>query len=220
MPRTARAVEAGGIYHVINRGNGRAELFHKDADYLAFLHILAQGLTKYDVKLLGYCLMPDHWHLLLVPETADALGRYLGWVGVTHVRRHHEHYQTRGGGHLYQGRFKSFPVQSGHHLRSVACYVEANARRARLVKKAQAWPWSSAFAGTHEGLDLPLTKWPGKPKDWLEQLNTPLDDETLKDVRQSVNRGKPLGSDAWTKAMATRLGLEHTLRGPGRPRKK
>lgn len=220
MPRTARAVEAGGIYHVLNRGNGRAKLFLKPADYLAFLRILALGLSKYDVRLLGYCLMPNHWHLLLVPEESEALGRFMGWLGVTHVRRHHEHYHTRGGGHLYQGRFKSFPVQQGHYFRAVACYVEANARRAGLVKRAETWPWSSAYGGTHEGLDLKLAKWPvAKPTDWVEQLNTPLDDEMASRVQESLARGKPLGSDEWTAKTAARLGLGHTLRGPGRPRK-
>ena len=98
MLRTARAVEAGTVFHVLNRGNGRQRLFRKDADFAAFERVLAEGLKRYPVDLLTYCLMGNHWHLVLRPRTDDALGRLMGWVGVTHVRRHHEHYRTRGGG--------------------------------------------------------------------------------------------------------------------------
>lgn len=109
MPRTARAIKAGVIYHVLNRGNARMPLFHKDADFDAFEQVLGEGLERYPVDLLTYCLMGNHWHLVLRPRTDEALGRLMGWIGVTHVRRHHAHYHSRGGGHLYQGQFKSFP---------------------------------------------------------------------------------------------------------------
>ena len=142
MPRTARAVEAGLIYHVLNRGNGRMRLFHKDGDFAAFEDVLAAGLLRYPVELLTYCLMGNHWHLVLRPQAPDGLARFMGWVGVTHVRRHHAHYQTTGGGHLYQGRFKSFPVQDDAHFLAVCRYVEANALRAGLVAKAEDWKWS------------------------------------------------------------------------------
>ncbi len=98
------------MYHVLNRGNGRMWIFHKAEDFGRFERVLAEGLERYHVDLLTYCLMPNHWHLVVRPKTDDALGRWMGWVSVTHVRRHHERYHSRGGGHLYQGRFKSFPV--------------------------------------------------------------------------------------------------------------
>src|SRR4051794_15467912 len=131
MPRTARAVEAGLIYHVLNRGNGRMTLFRKPQDFDAFERILAEGLTRYAVDLLTWCLMGNHWHLVLRPRSDEALGRFIGWVGVTHVRRHHAHYHTSGGGHLYQGRFKSFPVADDAHFLTLCRYVEANALRAK-----------------------------------------------------------------------------------------
>ena len=111
-------------------------LFHKAEDYQAFERVLAEGLERYPVELLTYCVMPNHWHLVVRPKTDEALGRWMGWVGVTHVRRHHEHYHRRGGGHLYQGRFKSFPVSSDEHFLTLCRYVEANpprqTRRPRL----------------------------------------------------------------------------------------
>src|SRR3974390_1697529 len=110
MPRTARATEAGMVYHVLNRGNGRMRIFHKPEDFAAFERGPAEGLRRYPLELFTYSLMPNHWHLVVRPETDKALGRWMGWVGATHVRRHHEHYHSRGGGHLYQGRFKSFPI--------------------------------------------------------------------------------------------------------------
>ena len=110
MPRTARSIEAGTVYHVLNRGNGRMRLFHKDADYEAFERVLTEGFSRYPVDLPAYCLMPNHRHPVVRPNTGEALGRLMGWVGVTHVRWHHEHYRQRGAGHLYQRRFKSFPV--------------------------------------------------------------------------------------------------------------
>jgi len=85
------------IYHVLNRGNGRLRLFHKEEDYDAFERVLGEGLKRYPVDLLTYCLMPNHWHLVVRPRTDVALGRLMGWVGVTHVRRHQEHYGSQKG---------------------------------------------------------------------------------------------------------------------------
>jgi REP element-mobilizing transposase RayT len=82
------------IYHVLNRGNGRMRIFHKAEDYEAFERVLAEGLERYAVELLTYCLMPNHWHLVTRPKTDEALGHWMRWVGVTHVRRYHEHYHT------------------------------------------------------------------------------------------------------------------------------
>ena len=123
MPRPRRQIIAGGYYHVLNRGNGRMTLFHNDQDFLAFLKVLNEGLERYRVDLLCYCLMSNHWHLVLRPRRVDALADFMRWVGVTHVRRHHEHYHSRGGGHLYQGRFKSFPIQDDRHFLTVCRYV-------------------------------------------------------------------------------------------------
>jgi putative transposase len=220
MPRTAQAVEAGLVYHVINRGNGRTRLFHKDGDFAAFETVLAEGLESYPVDLLTYCLMGNHWHLVLRPRTDEALGRFMGWVGVTHVRRHHEHYQTRGGGHLYQGRFKSFPVQDDAHFLMLCRYVEANALRAGLVERAEDWAWGGLHARRHRDKPFALSDWPvGRPSNWTATVNEVMEEKDLDRLRVSVNRGRPWGEDAWVHRTAWRLELTFTLRNPGRPRK-
>jgi len=221
MPRTARAVEAGLIYHVLNRGNGRMKLFHKHADFEAFECVLGEGLRRYPVRLLTYCLMGNHWHLVLQPQTDDSLGRFMGWVCVTHVRRHHEHYHTRGGGHLYQGRFKSFPVQAEGHFLSVCRYVEANAVRARLVTRVEDWPWCGYSARRAGKKPFELAAWPvDRPRNWRALVQGDECDKRLDMLRTCVNRGRPFGDTQWVQRTARRLGLEFTLRSAGRPRKK
>jgi putative transposase len=247
------------LYHVLNRGNGRQDLFHKPADFRAYLGVLAEGLKRYPVELLCYCLMDNHWHLVLRPRKADALGRLMGWVGVTHVRRHHEHYHSRGGGHLYQGRFKSFPVQDDRHFLTVCRYVESNALRAKLVRRAEHWEFCSLWRRMRmreaikakEALDgdrggdavegvvrdagkvvgdaagvkrdvpaLELMEWPvARPGDWLERVNRAMKETELDRLRTSVNRGRPFGGSQWERRTAKLLGLEHTFRDAGRPRK-
>jgi putative transposase len=208
------------IYHVLNRGNGRMWLFHKDEDFAAFERVLAEGLERYPVDLLTYCLMGNHWHLVMRPRTDDALGRLMGWVGVTHVRRHHQHYHTRGGGHLYQGRFKGFPVQDDAHFLAVCRYVEANALRAGLVRRAENWRWGGLYARAHRGKPFTPADWPvDRPRNWAAAVNEALDDKMLEQLRTCVNRGRPCGREQWVQRTAKRLGLTFTLRNPGRPRK-
>jgi len=220
MPRTARAVEAGTIYHVCNRGNGRLRLFHKRGDYDAFVRILAEACKRHDAALMAYCLMPNHWHLVLLPHSATALARFVGWLCVTHVRRHHEHYHTTGGGHLYQGRYKSFPTQDDSHLLTVLRYVEANACRAKLVRRAEEWRYGSLWARAQADAAVPLGEWPlDRPRDWTAIVNEAISENSLEQVRRCVKRGRPYGSEEWVRKTAKRLGLEFTLRERGRPRK-
>ncbi len=145
----------------------------------------------------------------------------MGWMGVTHVRRHHECHRTRGGGHLYQGRFKSFPVEEDASFLRLCRYVEANPLRARLVKRAEDWPWCGLAARRQGGKPFAMADWPvDRPRNWLAAVNESLVAGDLASIRTSVNRGRPLGDAAWVKSTARRLGLEFTMRNPGRPRKK
>ena len=218
MPRTARAVEAGTIYHVLNRGNGKMTLFRKPADFDAIEDVIQEGLERYPVDLFAWCLMGNHWHLVLRPRKDEALGQLMRWVGVTHVRRHHAHYDTTGGGHLYQGRFKSFPVQDDRHFLTLCRYVEANPARAKLVARAEAWRWSS-LTPRRDGPALRAARWPvDRPSRWTTLVNAAMDEDDVEQIRTSIARERPYGGDAWVARTARRLGLEWTLRPRGRPK--
>ena len=149
MPRPVRLAPADFCYHVINRGNGRAEVFHKPDDYAAFLRILSLACERHDMRLLAWCLMPNHFHFVAWPRRDNDLPRLMQWLTTCHVRRHHRHY--KGNGHVWQGRYKSFIAEGGKHLLAVLKYVERNPVRAGLVKRAEHWPWSSAAAWAEMG---------------------------------------------------------------------
>ena len=141
----------------------------------------------------------------------------------THVRRWHLHRHSVGRGHLYQGTYKSFPVQDDDHFYTVARYVERNGLRAKLARRAEEWPWSSpAQRAGKQGIDDPpkLSAWPVvRPRNWLDWVNRPQTKAELEAVRLSVSRGQPFGDESWQRRTAERLGLEFTLNPRGRPRK-
>ncbi len=137
--------------------------------------------------------------------------------------RWHAHYHTNGSGHLYQGRFKSFPVQDDDHLLYVLRYVERNPVRAKLVKRVTDWRWGSAWRRHHGNAKSRrlLSKWPmRRPRGWLDFVNQPHTESELVALRRSVQRGTPYGDESWTASSAARLGLCSTLRPRGRPRQK
>jgi len=214
MPRTARASVGGLCYHVLNRGNARAEVFHDEADYRGFRELLGAAGERVPMRVLGFCLMPNHFHLVLWPRAEGELSRYLQWLLTAHVRRYHRRY--RSSGHVWQGRFKAFPIARDEHLLAVLRYVERNPLRAKLVRQAQNWPWSSLSApraGFLHECPVPL------PRNWVARVNTPDTEAELAALRCSVSRGAPFGAPAWVGRTATRLGLEASLRPRGRPRK-
>jgi putative transposase len=217
MPRTARASAADHCYHVLNRGNGRAEVFHEAGDYEAFARIIAEASARLPMRVLGYCLMPNHFHLVLRPHGDGDLSRWMQWLLTAHVRRYRRHYGSSG--HVWQGRFKAFPCQDDEHLATVLRYVERNALRAGLVARAEDWPHGSLAAVSRP---LVVTLEPGPvPRDaaWVARVNRPLSEAELAAVRHSVLRGTPFGADLWASATAASLGLESSLRPRGRPRK-
>ena len=223
MPRRPRNAPGGLVYHALNRANGRGSLFHKDGDYAAFERILEEAARRFPgVGVLGYCLMPNHWHLVLWPQKDGELSAFVRWLTVTHAQRYHAHYHSVGRGHVYQGRFKSFPVQTDEHLLVLLRYVEAKALKAKLVGKAQAWRWGSLWRrlkGSKKERAM-LAAWPvARPRDWVEMVNRPPPEAQAKRVEESVERSRPLGDDAWTARTAARLGLDWTLRPWGRPPK-
>jgi putative transposase len=221
MGRSLRAAAGGLVYHVLNRANARLPLFHKDGDYHAFERVLAEAHERYPVPILSYCVLPNHWHLVLWPQQDGVLSRFLGWLTLTHTQRWHAHYHTVGTGHLYQGRFKSFPVATDDHFLTVCRYVERNALRAGLVERAEDWRWCSLWRrerGTAEVQAL-LSAWPvAAPRPWREWVNEPQTATEVAAVRRCVRRGQPFGAADWVVQTAERLGLQRTLRPQGRPK--
>ncbi|MDF0643086.1 MAG: transposase [Nitrospira sp.] len=221
MPRRPRLAAGDLAYHVLNRRVGRLSLFQKPADYAAFEKILADAHAATRLRISAYCLMPNHWHLLVWPRRDGELSEVLRWITVTHTQRWHAHHKTAGTGPVYQGRFKSFPVQTDEHFLTVARYVERNALRAKLVDRAQEWQWGSLWrrAQSDRTLSAWLSDWPiDVPRDWIARVNRAQGVAELDAIRTSVQRGRPFGDESWVRRMAKRFGMESTLRPRGRPK--
>ena len=216
MGRPLRPTSADVVYHVLNRANARRTLFDDDGDYAAFERVLAQACERVSMRLLAYCVMPNHWHLVVWPRHDGDLSRFMNWLTLTHTQRWHQHRHTVGDGHVYQGRFKSFPVETSEYLVTVCRYVERNPVRAGLVERAEQWRWSSArTCGA-----VPLQEWPmERPTEWLPWVNEGETHEQLCAVRRSVTKGQPYGSAPWVERMVTQWHLGATLRERGRPKK-
>lgn len=220
MPRIARRIQGGLVYHVINRGNGGAAVFLSDTDYAEFLRLLRESQDRIPIELFAWCLMPNHFHMVVRPEGDDDLGRWMQRLTTTHVRRHHKRHGTFGS--IWQGRYKAFPVQNDAHLLTVLRYVERNPVRANHVDRAQDWRWSSAASRLGAGLpDMPGLAAPPVPlpPDWAAYVDEALTPAEIAAVRTSVNRERPFGAEGWVETTAARLGLAGTLRPRGRPRK-
>ena len=220
MPRPERIALGGYVYHVLNRANGRLRIFRKPADFLAFEKILGDGLSRFSMRLCAYCLMSNHWHLLLWPQGDDDLPAFMQWVTLTHVQRYHASHATIGIGHLYQGRYKSFPVQGDRHYLRVLRYIEANPLRAGLVRQLELWAWSSLAARAGRPSRVALTDGPvDLPPDWMSLVREALEPTEAQAIDTSLRRGCPLGDARWTATTAQCLGLQSTIRPRGRPRK-
>jgi putative transposase len=205
------------VYHVINRGNGRATVFHKPGDYEAFCSLIEQACERVDMRVLGYCLMPNHFHLIVQPRRDGDLSRWMQWLMTAHVRRYHSHYQSSG--HVWQGRFKAFPIEADDHLLVVLRYIERNALRAGLVERAEDWQWTSLRWLGKRARPSWLSELPvERPRRWRELVNAPQTDDEEQAMRHCIARSTPYGEAAWVKRIARRLGLESTLRPRGRPR--
>jgi putative transposase len=204
-------------YHVLNRGNGQAEVFHKVGDYAAFVKLMAEANARLPLRILGYVLMPNHFHLVLWPRGDGDLSRWMQWLLTSHVRRYHRHYQ--GSGHVWQGRFKAFPIEQDEHLLTVLRYAERNPLRAKLVRRAEAWPWSSLSWRPSDECPQLLSDWPvPRPRNWVAMVNAAQTEAELVALRHSIARGAPFGNERWMQRVAHRLGLESSLRPRGRPR--
>ena len=220
MPRLKRIAKGNIVYHVLNRANGRLRIFKKRGDFEAFEKILGEGSERFGMRVCGYCIMSNHWHLVLWPRKDGDLSEFMKWITVTHAHRWHRAHGTVGIGHLYQGRFRSFPVQTNAYYLTLMRYVESNALRAGIVESSGDWPWSSFAIRTGCDKSILLNAGPVElPRNWKILVDNLVVAEDKKNVEMCIKRSQPLGDSDWVKRTARRLCLESTLKARGRPKK-
>jgi putative transposase len=221
MARHPRATPGGQAYHIVNRSVGRMHMFKRDADFEAFERVIIEAHELHPLRILSYCVMSNHWHFVVWPEDDGQVTHFFRWLAHTHAMRWRVSHHTVGYGHLYQGRFKSFPIQRDGHLLNVCRYVERNALAKDLVPMAEEWKWSSLYVRLHGSAAMKsiLSPWPVDcPKNWIELVNQPLRASELDSIATSLRRGRPYGNERWTTQTVSRLGLNHTVRREGRPK--
>jgi putative transposase len=182
MPRAARKAPGGQVYHVLNRSVGKMHLFGKDTDFEAFQRVMIEAHQRHPIRILSSCVLSNHWHFAVWPDADGQVTAFFRWLAHTHAMRWRVAHRTVGYGHLYQGRFQSFPVQSDDHLLTVLRYIERNAVGAGLVARAEHWRWSGLWARMHGEdaikaiLQGHLSALAGgkRPVDWTDRVNAPL----------------------------------------------
>jgi putative transposase len=220
MPRRITVGTAGLVFHVVNRGVRRLRLFDHDGDYRAWLQAFAEAQARVAVDVFAYCLMPNHFHLVLRPSEDGQLSEFMRLGTVTHSMRWHAYRGTGGTGAVYQGRFRAFPVQTNSYFYNVCRYVEANPVRAALAKRAEEWNWSSLAARNRGRQVFALAEWPlQRPADWAAMVNEIPSASDLTAIRRSVIKSMPFGEPNWARASADSLGLTKSFRSPGREKR-
>lgn len=222
MGRAIRTDIGGYLYHVLNRANARTTIFHSDKDYFDFEKTLFTAVEKYNMRLVAYCLMPNHFHLVLYPERDGQVRAFMQWLTLTHTQRWHAKTKTIGYGHLYQGRYKSFIVENDPHLWTLLAYVERNPIRSKLVSSPIDWKWSSYYKrklGTAEQKNLLATSSVIWPKNYERLLERTENEIEVKSIRNSIKRGTPYGGTSWLEKILDIFPLSTTVNKRGRPKK-
>jgi len=201
----------------------RHPIFKREKDFAAFEKLLYEAHARVKgVRVLAWCIMNNHWHLLLWPRRDGELSLFMSWLTMTHAARYRTSHGNVGYGPVYQGRYKSFVIEEDEHLLVAGRYVERNALRAKMVTRAQDWRWSSLWvrsAGTQAQKEI-LAEWPvDLPANWVERVNRPQTAAEETDMQTSIERSRPFGEPAWQHATAKRLGLTSCFREPHRPKK-
>jgi REP-associated tyrosine transposase len=206
----------GIVFHVMNRGARRGTLFVDAGEYDDFVRLLRLAVKMRPIRLLSFCVMPNHFHLLVWPRTDAELPRFMHWLTGTHAMGWREATKTVGEGAVYQGRYKAIPVQTEGHFLRVARYVERNPVRAGLVESAADWTWSSVWHRDVIHDRFPLVEWPvARPTNWLEMVNTPQTAAELAVIRTCIKRGRAIGNASWRKEVAKRLEIPEAHRLSG-----
>ena len=220
MPRIARHAPGGIIYHVLNRGVGKATLFRSRKDFEAFQRCLVQTQQLLPMRILAYCVMSNHWHLVLWPQEDGELAKFVMRLTISHVRRWLIHRRQVGTGHVYQGRYKSFAMQDDGHLSTVCRYVERNPLRADIVKGSSDWCWSSAGqSALPKELQVELEVFPArKRRDWVQWVDRAQTRTEELALQKCIEQNRPFGDESWIRENQKALGWREPMK-IGRPRK-
>jgi len=213
---------AGYFYHVLNRANAKQKIFKSPKDYQFFECILEKAVKKFEVQLIAYCVMPNHFHFVLYCDKDGEVQKFMQWLTVTHTQRLHSRDNTIGYGHIYQGRYKSFVVETDTYLNTLIRYVKQNPLRANLIQNLKEWRGGSYYrrkCGTKKEKKLLNCNLVTLPNNYDVLVTRSLGDEQVEAVRESINKGKPLGSASWTERIVKKYKLESCMRGRGRPKK-
>jgi putative transposase len=214
-------VEEANQYAI--RDHARDQIFFTEGDYAAFERTLQEALQRPAgaIELFSYIIMPNHFHLDVRPKGDEDVSEFMRWLTVTHTQRYHAFHATSGNGHLYQGRFKSFPAECDDaHFLCVCRYIERNALRAGLVIGPTI---GACQACGEESIDVAMECWRSGPwrNQWIgiQTVNSPQTTAEEESLRRCLIKGQPFGSAQFQEWTTELLGLESSFRGRGRPRK-
>jgi putative transposase len=218
MSRPHRLLPAGFVYHIINRANEGARMFASGKDFDSFLDMVRETSRRIAMRICAFCLMPTHWHFVMWPSEDGAVSAYVHYLSTLHAVNYRRLHGRIGRGHVYQGRFRSFPVEGSHYYYNLVKYVESNARRSGLVERAEGWRWSSL----HDRANGSSLVTPGPlvlPSNWIDIVNASPRRDELESLRACTRSGLPYGSPLWISEAAAAQGFAPALRPSGRPRR-
>ncbi len=222
MGRAPRINVGNLVYHIVNRANSRRTLFTEDEAYTHFEFLLKDAVERFDMRLLAYALMPNHWHLILYPRADGDMSLFMQWLTLTHTQQYHVWKETVGYGQIYQGRYKSFLIDTDQYLLTAIKYVERNPVRAKLARRVEDWRWSSGhrrLQGAKKAQALISNSPVELPTNYRAWINTPESAAELEAIRLSNVKGIPFGNPAWVEETVEKYGLQATMRSGGRPRR-
>jgi putative transposase len=194
MPRTARKLVDRAYYHIINRGNNKQTIFRTRLDYLVFIGLLKEAKIRYPLTVFGYCLMPNHFHLIIYARDAGHVRAFIHWILTCFAHYYHAKYNTSG--HLWQGRFKNLLIEREEYLIIALRYIENNPVRAGMVRSSRDWEWSSIQQHSQRSYDALVDPPPFTvPGDWLNLVNMPLTPKEFETIKKRNKRDCRLKSE-------------------------
>lgn len=221
MPRIARAVAGGYPHHIIQRGNNRGQVFFDKDDRTKYLSLLKKYSDKWKARILVYCLMTNHVHLLIRPNEETSLCKMMQGVALCYTQYLNRKYKRTG--RLWESRYYSCIVEREKYLLAVARYIEQNPVRAKIVQEVDDYPYSSARShinGIGDEILSDLLFEESQRKDYSQFIRTSISEEEIEEIRQFTRAGRPLGKEEFVGKMEAKFQRRFFLRPPGRPKKR